>query len=121
MVSRVKVKGMGTSTPGRRTFKLTSVPAVPRRAATTSSGSQPSTDSPSTSTIWSPARIPILAPGPPGKGVCTVTHPSLGMTSSPTPPYSPSILIRRSWAEDAGRKEELGSPSSRSTPSMADS
>ena len=94
-MARSSVKGIGSSIPARAILTSTSVPGRPRSDMTARSGFQPRADSPSTSTIRSPARMPARSPGVPGRALITVIHSPWRTISSPTPAYSPSVLMRR--------------------------
>ena len=87
---RSRVTMISSSSPSAcRTSSATSVPLGPRMTATACSRLQPSVDSPSTSRITSPARMPDCWAGELRKGRTITIAPSTELTVAPMPSKEP--------------------------------
>ena len=101
--SRIMVTSKGSSSPSRTTVIIISEPTGPRMRSTASFRVNPSTLSPSTWVIKSPASMPASSAGVPSIGDTTLTKPSSWVTSIPRPPNSPRVCSRIFSASTGGR------------------
>ena len=95
MTSRTSFTSKG-SVFSRAMVRVTVSPGLPRICFTASETDRPSTLSPFTAVMKSPALMPALKAGVPSIGEITLTTPSSLVTSMPRPPYSPRVWSRMS-------------------------
>ena len=91
MTSRMSGKLRGSAQEGRSAFTVTLVPGGPISARTASDSRQPCSGWPSISSSLSPGAKPAREAGVSSSGVTTTTSSPRMPSSSPTPPYSPSV------------------------------
>ena len=118
ITSRISAKLRGSVQEARSALITTLVPGGPISERTASASCQPRTGSPSISTSLSPGLNPARAAGVSSSGATTTTSSPRLASSSPTPPYSPSVSSFKAEYARGSMKLEWGS-SVRTIPSIA--